>query len=64
MDIAALSIAMNESAVKQAASLATMKIAMDSATGNAAGLVEMLQKSKAMEQSVQPHLGGTIDVRL
>lgn len=64
MDVAALSIAMNQASLKQAASLATAKMAMTTATSNAAGMVEMLQQTQAIQQSAQPHLGGTIDISI
>ncbi|WP_424766658.1 YjfB family protein [Paenibacillus sp. sgz302251] len=64
MDIAALSMAMSHSSIKQDASLATMKIAMDSANGNAASVADMLGQVKAMEQSVRPYLGSSIDIRI
>jgi hypothetical protein len=47
-----------------------MKIAMDTAKGQSADLVNMLDSTainttvKAIEQSVTPHLGGTIDISL
>lgn len=64
MDVAALSIAMNQASVKQAASLATVKMAMNAATTNAEGMVAMLNQTQAMQQSVQPHLGGMIDIKI
>lgn len=64
MDVAALSIAMSQSSVKQLAAVATMKMAMNSAQANAQGTVEMLRQMQAPAPSVQPHLGGTIDVRV
>jgi hypothetical protein len=63
MDIAAISMAMSQASLMQDASLSVMKIAMDTAKVNAANMTEMLSQSSAMQQSVQPHLGGRIDVR-
>lgn len=43
-----------------------MKKAMDQAEGNADILTKMLSEAdvQAMQQSVQPHLGGNIDIKL
>lgn len=64
MDIASLSVALNQASVKQAASLATAKMAMNTVAANGEGLVALLQQTQAMQQSVQPHLGGAIDLRI
>lgn len=64
MDIAAMSMLMNQSKRMQDVSLSVMKIAMDTAKTNAAGLTEMLSQTKAMEMSVQPNLGGNLDIRI
>ena len=64
MDIAAMSMAMSQSSLMQDASLSVMKIAMDTAKVNSANMTELLGQNKAIEQSVQPHLGGRIDVRV
>jgi len=70
MDIAALSIGMSQMNLRQQASLSVMKIAMDTAKGQSADLVNMLDSTainttvKAIDQSVTPHLGGTIDISL
>ncbi len=58
MDIAALSVMMNQSQVQQQASLSVMKMAMNTAEQNSVNFTKML------EQSVQPHLGGKIDMKL
>lgn len=57
MDIAKLSIMMSQSQLKQQASISVMKKTMDHAEMQSEQMIRML------EQSVQPHLGGTIDVR-
>mgnify|MGYP001301407095 CR=1 FL=1 len=62
MDIAALSIVMNQSQLKQQASLAVMKSAMTTAETNAGNLIEMLKQSTP-PNAPHPHLGGKIDVR-
>lgn len=58
MDIAVLTIMMNQSQIQQQASLSVMKIAMNTAEQNSVDLTKML------EQSVQPHLGSSIDLKL
>jgi hypothetical protein len=58
MDIPALSIMLNQSQVQQQASLSVMKMAMNNAQQNSVNFTKML------EQSVQPHLGSQIDLKL
>ena len=58
MDIPALSIMMNHSQVKQQANISVMKMAMNTAEQNNVNLTKML------EQSVQPHTGSKIDLKL
>lgn len=65
MDIAAMSTMISQSSIQQQASLSVLKLSMDSAKVQAADLAEMLQQStQAMEISVNPHLGGNIDIKL
>ncbi|TWT03670.1 YjfB family protein [Planomicrobium sp. CPCC 101079] len=66
MDIAALSIALSQASVRQEASVSIMKKTMDQAESNGDGVVKLLHSAnvKAMEQSVQPHIGGTIDLKM
>ncbi|TVY08427.1 YjfB family protein [Paenibacillus cremeus] len=64
MDIPALSMAMSQASLLQDANLSVMKMAMDTAKTNAANMTEMLSQTSAMQQSVQPHLGSHIDVRV
>lgn len=65
MDIAAMSTMISQSNIQQQASLSVLKLSMDSAKVQAADLTQMLQQStKAMELSVNPHLGANIDIRL
>ena len=59
MDIAALSIVMNQSQLKQQASLAVVKKAMNTAEMNGSQLIEMLEKSTPPH----PHLGHKVDVK-
>jgi hypothetical protein len=58
MDIPALSIMLSQSQVQQQASLSVMKMAMNNAQQNSVNFTKML------EQSVQPHLGSQIDLKL
>jgi hypothetical protein len=58
MDIAALSVVINQSQVQQQASLSVMKMAMNTAEQNSVELTKML------EQSIQPYLGSSIDLKL
>jgi len=57
MDIAALSMSLSQMNVRQEASLLVTKKAMDQAETNSASVVKML------EQSVRPHIGGSVDVK-
>lgn len=58
MDIAALSTALSQAKVAGQASIAVTKLAMDSSQ------VSMENTLKTLEQSVNPHLGGNIDIKL
>lgn len=66
MDVALLSIALSQGQVQQHASISVMKKVMNQAEGNADILTKMLSEVdvQAMQQSVQPHLGGNIDIKL
>lgn len=57
MDIAALSMSLSQMNVRQEASVLVTKKAMDQAETNSANIVKML------EQSVQPHIGSSIDLK-
>ncbi|RLJ86137.1 YjfB family protein [Planococcus citreus] len=57
MDIAALSMSLSQMNVRQEASVLVTKKVMDQAETNSASVVKML------EQSVQPHIGGSIDLK-
>lgn len=65
MDIAALSISLSQMKIAQQASVSVLKMAMDTAKVQAVDLTKMLEvNTKIMEQSVNPHLGKNIDIRL
>ncbi|MEK6268250.1 MAG: YjfB family protein [Planococcus sp. (in: firmicutes)] len=57
MDIAALSMALSQASVKTEANVSIMKKTIDQAETNGHDVVKML------EQSVQPHIGGKLDIR-
>ena len=57
MDIAALSMALSQMNVRQEASISVMKKSIDQAEVTGESVVKML------EQSVQPHLGGSVDLK-
>jgi len=58
MDVAALSISMHQASLSQQVSIAVAKKAMDVSKENSDALVKLL------EQSVTPHLGKFVDVRI
>lgn len=64
MDIAALSIALASGRAQGNASVAVASKVKEMAEQNGANLVEMMKASNVLEQSVTPHIGGNIDVRL
>ncbi|WP_069290264.1 YjfB family protein [Paenibacillus polymyxa] len=57
MDIAALSTGMSQASLAQAVSVKVLSMAKDQAGEQGQALVQM------MEKSVQPHLGGQLDIR-
>lgn len=63
MDIPALSTAMASSQIQAQASLQVAVKVMDIAKQDGANLVNLMQ-SAAVENSVTPHLGGNVDVKL
>ena len=65
MDIAALSMGLSQMKVAQEASVSVLKMAMDSMKGQSIDLTKMLEvNTKMMEQSVNPHIGGNIDISI
>ncbi|MNO90235.1 hypothetical protein D3C76_817420 [compost metagenome] len=58
MDIAALSTGLSQTNLKQAVSISVLKMSKDQAEINGQALIKM------MEQSVQPHLGSNIDMKV
>ncbi|MGQ3478446.1 YjfB family protein [Paenibacillus sp. TY11] len=57
MDIAALSTGMSQVSLAQAVSVKVLGMAKDQAGEQGQALIQM------MEKSVQPHLGGQLDIR-
>lgn len=65
MDIAALSMSLSQMKVAQEASMSVLKMAMDTAEVQVVDLTKMLEvNTKIMETSINPQLGGNIDIRL
>lgn len=65
MDIAALSMGLSQMKVSQEASVSVLKMAMDSMKGQSFDLTQMLEvNTKMLEQSVNPHVGGNIDISI
>ncbi|TFE03928.1 YjfB family protein [Jeotgalibacillus salarius] len=66
MDIALLSMAMSQGQLQQGASVALMKKSMGNMDQQAEGLQKLLSSSSAtaIQQAAQPHLGGSIDIKL
>lgn len=64
MDIAALSIVLNQNKVQEQASLSVMKMAMDVASNQSDSLNSLASvETKAMESSVQAFLGANLDIK-
>lgn len=61
MDIPGLSMALAQTKVQSDFSVAMLSKAMDLGETLGEGMVEMLD-SAAMERSVTPHIGGSIDI--
>jgi len=59
MDIAALSIGMSQAKLGQAVGVSLLKMVKDQSVQSGTEFI-----SKMMQQSVQPHLGQRIDVRV
>ena len=63
MDIAALSMALNQGKLQQQAGISIMKIAMGVASEQSNSIAAMASDtSKAMESSVRPYLGASFDI--
>lgn len=58
MDIAAMATMMQHNALRMNVAVSVIKLGMESSTASVDNLVQM------MEQSVNPHLGANLDIRL
>lgn len=58
MDIAALSMGLSQMKLSNEVSTSVLKMAMDNSQG------QMDDLTKMMEQSVNPHIGASLDVKL
>lgn len=64
MDIAALSMILNQGKVQQQANISVMQMAMGFAADKGNSIAAMANDtSQAMALSVQPHLGANIDLQ-
>ena len=65
MDIAALSVLMSQGQVQQQAGVSVMKMAMNVAETQGNMMTSLLgETAKILEMSVQPHLGGSVDIKV
>jgi len=64
MDIAALSIALASGKASGNVSIAVASKIKEMTEQNGANLVNMMNSGSALEQSVTPHVGGNIDIRM
>jgi len=64
MDIAAMSTMLAQGSVQAQASVAVVSKVKEVMEQNGAQLIEMMKSASIMENSVTPHLGGNIDIRL
>lgn len=65
MDITALSTPISQANLRERVGVAVLKMAMDSAQAQNEGLAQILEEAtKAMQLSVQPHLGVNIDINV
>nr|WP_295975619.1 YjfB family protein [uncultured Bacillus sp.] len=64
MDIALLSMALNQGQIQQQATISVMKMAMGTAEQQGQALRDLLSTTDAaaIQRAAQPHLGGNIDV--
>ncbi|MBP3950157.1 YjfB family protein [Bacillus suaedae] len=66
MDIALLSMALSQGKAQQQASISIMKKAMGTAEQQGDALQKLMGSADAtaIQQAAQPHLGGSIDIKL
>ena len=64
MDIAALSTSLSNIKLNQQIDVSVLKMAMDTSEVQSAELLKMLEvNTQMMEQMMNPHLGGNVDIR-
>jgi len=65
VDIAKMSMTLNQAHIQQQASLSVMKKAMDQAEGNGEFIDKMLgdKDVQALQKAANPHLGASIDIK-
>ncbi|MFA5577634.1 MAG: YjfB family protein [Tissierellaceae bacterium] len=65
MDLAGLSVVMNQANAGTQAGTSILKMAMDMAELQSAQMTQIMEIStEIMEQSVNTHLGGNIDIKI
>ncbi len=65
MNIYSIYTVMNQVKLHQEVGVSVIKMAMDSMKVQGADLTQMLEAStEALEQSVNPHIGGNIDISI
>lgn len=64
MDIAAMSIGMSQAKVQHEVGVSVLKMAMDTAQGNASDMAKIMDElTMNMESVTLPHMGRNIDIR-
>lgn len=65
MDIGALSIGLSQMKLSQEVGVSVLKMAMDTPEAGVADLLQVLEtNTKIMGQSINPNIGGNIDISL
>lgn len=64
LDIALASIALHQGKVQQQASIAVMKKAMDQVGQQGDTIEKLMGSAEVIQHAAQPHLGGSIDLRV
>ena len=64
MDIAALSSVLSQGTLAQQVSISVAKMGMDVAKQQGQAMADLLRSSQVTGQSVTPHIGSNIDIRL
>ncbi|MBP1992647.1 YjfB family protein [Paenibacillus eucommiae] len=64
MDIALLAMSLNQAKLQESVSLSVLKMALGNTQEISSGIAQLLPSSDSgMARSVQPHLGGSIDIK-